>query len=184
VTISKISLLTPDEDKIWEDKSAKTVAFFCKSRPVVIDQRIREELVVVSKSRGDANVRICLHEGPEDDHHDMIVLEHSGRYGRPHKHLRKGEAFHIMEGRLAVFAFSDDGAVTDSVVLGPGDIYRIERNMYHGLLPITGYVIYHENKPGPFEGVGDSIYPDWAPDGSDETAAKAYSGQLTRYLEN
>ena len=179
---STISLLHPDPAKIREDKSAKTVAFFCKERPVRIDAATVAELKAVAAVRGGANVRICLHEGPEAEHHDMIILEHQGKYYRPHKHIEKGETFHIIEGEMGIFAFDEGGAVTDCCTLGPGDVYRIAVGMYHTLLPRTEQVIYHENKPGPFLGDGDSIYPDWAPDGSDTAAVAAYTDALAARL--
>ena len=44
-------------------------------------------------------------------------------------------------------------------------------------------VIYHENKPGPFTGKGDSIFPDWAPDGADAAVAEAYVDELRKHLQ-
>ena len=122
--LSKISLLDPDLAKLVEDKGAKTVAFFCRNLPVVIDARLIEELKNVSRLRNDSNVRICLHDGPDASHHDMIALERRGRYYRPHKHARKGDTFHMIEGKLGIFSFDVDGNVTDAVVIGPGEIYR------------------------------------------------------------
>ena len=180
--LSKISLLDPDLAKLVEDKGAKTVAFFCRNLPVVIDARLIEELKNVSRLRNDSNVRICLHDGPDASHHDMIALERRGRYYRPHKHARKGDTFHMIEGKLGIFSFDVDGNVTDAVVIGPGEIYRTAVNMYNAILPLSDYVIHHESKPGPFEGENDSIYPDWAPDGGDEGQTTAYVAGLAAHL--
>ena len=45
-------------------------------------------------------------------------------------------------------------------------------------MPVTDVVIYHENKPGPFLGDDDSIFPDWAPDGGGNDNAPQYMNNL------
>ena len=182
MSLSTLSLLHPDPEILWEDAGAKTVAFFCKRHPVCVDAALIEELKKVSAARGGKNVRLCLHDSPAADHHDMVILERRGKYYRPHKHREKGEAFHIMEGRMCVFTFDDAGNVTESRALDSGDILRVGVNMYHAVMPLTAMVIYHENKPGPFLGEKDSIYPDWAPDGLDAEVAATYSAGLAGLL--
>ena len=181
-TLSRISLLNPDGNKVWEDVGAKSVSFFCRHRPVFIDANLIAQLKTLSTQRGGRNVRVCLHDGPDANHHDMVILELKGKYYRPHKHDGKGEAFHIMEGCMGLFAFDESGTVIDAVTLGPGDIYRVAENMYHAVLPISDQVIYHENKPGPFTGEGDSIFPAWAPDGADALEIENYVAGLVDQL--
>ena len=175
MTLSSISLLAPDPAKLREDLGAKSVSFFCLQRPVYVNAALLAEMKEVSLQRGRRNVRICLHAAPEDDHHDMVVLERSGNYYRPHKHAAKGECFHVVDGKLGLLAFDEMGAVRDATVLGAGDIYRIAVGMYHAVMPLSDPVIYHESKPGPFLGEGDSIYPDWAAADSDADAIAAYT---------
>ncbi len=181
-SLSSISLTNPDPEVLWEDTSAKTVAFFCKRHPVCVDAELISELKKVSVARGDRNVRLCLHDSPEADHHDMIILEHQGKYYRPHKHLKKGETFHIMEGRMGIFTFDDAGSVIEARALEADEIFRVGVNMNHAVMPLSDVVIYHENKPGPFLGDGDSIFPDWAPVGLDIKEATAYSAHLASLL--
>jgi cupin fold WbuC family metalloprotein len=182
MSLSTLSLMDPDPEILWEDTGSKTIAFFCKRHPVCVDTALLEELKKISEARGGKNVRLCLHDSPDADHHDMVILEHKGKYYRPHKHLEKGEAFHIMVGRMGVFTFDDAGNVTESRALGSGEILRVGINMYHAVMPLTDLVIYHENKPGPFLGDKDSIFPDWAPDGIDIEKAAAYSAELANLL--
>jgi len=182
VTLSKIDLLNPDRNKLWFDDKAKAVAFFCLTRPVRIDQDVIADLRTLAAENGGQNARICLHAGPDAVHHDMVVLEHRGKYYRPHKHADKGEAFHVMDGALGIFAFNETGTVIDAHVLNPGDIYRVEAGMYHAVLPQSAQVLYHENKPGPFLGDGDSIFPDWAPDGANQQSVDDYVDTLNARL--
>jgi cupin fold WbuC family metalloprotein len=182
--LSRISLLKLDPDKIVEDMSSKTVSFFCRRCPVMVDSNLIDELKEVSRNRSNSNVRICLHDEPEAVHHDMVALERRDRYYRPHKHLKKGDTFHLIEGELGLFCFDNVGKVTDATVLRSGEIYRTAVNQYHAILPITEFVIHHENKPGPFEGPEDSIFPDWAPDGSDAEETNCYTEGLATLLNS
>ena len=182
MSLSDLNLLDPDPAMLRVDAKAKSLSFFCLKRPARVDARVIADLKTVAAESGGRNARICLHPGPDSPHHDMIVLEHKGKYYRPHKHADKGEAFHVMEGRLGIFAFDGAGRVVDAQALEPGDIYRVEVGMYHAVLPLTDQVLYHENKPGPFLGEGDSIYPEWAPDGADSAAVDTFVAGLYEIL--
>jgi glucose-6-phosphate isomerase len=183
MSISKISLIDFNDTKLRKDDSAKTISFFCKIRPVKIDSSVVSELRDISEQNKGENVRICLHDSPLSKHHDMVILERKGKYYRPHKHKDKGEAFHIIDGKMAIFIFDEDGSIVDSTVLLQGDIYRIEENQYHSVMPVTNIVIYHENKPGPFLGDKDSVFPSWAPDGNDYNKTQNYISYLNSYIK-
>ena len=55
--------------------------------------------------------------------------------------------------------------------------------MFHAVLPITDFVIYHETKPGPFLGKMDSIYPDWAPNVNNQNEINIYLNALKKAIE-
>ena len=174
-----------DPRSVWQDKSAKTVAYFCRKPPIKIDGRLLDELKRLAARLGGQNVRLCLHESPEAVFHEMIILEHAGKYYRPHKHTAKGESYHIIEGSLGVIVFDEQGKVEDACVLNPHGplVYRIGANMYHMILPLSEFVIYHESKPGPFVRERDSLNPSWAPDGGNTAIAADYVLKLQAALE-
>ncbi len=179
VSLSTLSLLKPDPTRLVEDLNAKTRSFFCTRLPVRIDKPLLDELRQLGR---DGTVRVCLHSSPEADHHDMVILEHAGRYYPPHKHDRRGECFHVVEGVLGVLTYAEDGAILDAWRLGAGDIYRVDRGQYHQAIPLSECVIYHESMPGPYRGPGDSTYPDWAPDGSNADAAAKFVAVAVSHL--
>tara|TARA_B100000795_G_C22572093_1_gene350492 strand:+ start:136 stop:705 length:570 start_codon:yes stop_codon:yes gene_type:complete len=169
----RISLI--DQQNVLEDKKAKSLSFFCKNSQVLINDVIINELKEVSRLHNNANCRVCLHNSPESLHHDMIILETKDSYLRPHKHIySSGETFHVIEGEMGVFTFDDKGNVSDSPLLQKGDVYRVPKKVYHALFPISEYVIYHENKVGPFLGQKDNIYADWSPEKDDLDGVKIY----------
>ncbi len=177
MTLSTIDL--DDPQTVWRDERAKSVSFFCRKKPVRVGPELIAELKRLA-DRSRQNVRVCLHESPDSRFHEMVILEHGGRYYRPHKHREKGESFHIIEGALAVFVFDEQGTMQDSCLLEPGGamIYRLGDEMYHAVLPVTDRVIYHESKLGPFLGEGDSLWAPWAPDGSDSGEVQAFRDKL------
>ncbi len=174
-----------DLDSVWQDPQAKTQAWFCRRLPVRVDRPLLEELKRLAGEGEGRNVRLCLHEAPGASFHDMIILEHPGRYYRPHKHPAKGESYHVIEGSMGVLIFDDEGRLVDACRLSPEGtvIYRVGAGTYHAVLPLSSPIIYHESKVGPFLGEGDSVYPDWAPDGRDAQAVIAYTERLRSALD-
>ena len=165
---------------VIQDKNAKSLSYYFTKDVARIDREIVNQLVEESARNGNCNARICLHTSPTANFHEMIILEYRGRYYRPHKHLHKGESCHIIEGKVAMFVFNDDGSVAHCCVAGEDEnlICRVGVNQWHTVIPITEYAVYHESKPGPFLGEADSIYPDWAPDGSNPVDVQEYMDTL------
>lgn len=181
MSLSTVSL--GDENKVWLDDTGKSLAYFCRDLPAKVDRDVLEELKTNARQRGD-NARICLHDSPQSLFHSMIVLEWGGKYRRPHLHRDKGETYHIIEGSMAVFTFSEKGEIIDSCILdiqGKNIIYRVQANSFHCAMPLSEYVIFHESRTGPFAG-GDSIFPSWAPEGQNENNASAYMDKLKKAL--
>ncbi len=86
---------------------------------------------------------------------------------------------------MGVFVFDGGGNVVDAGVLEAQGtfLYRIDVDMYHAVMPLSDLVIYHESKLGPFTGEGDSVYPPWAPDGSDADEVKEYTNSMLYALD-
>jgi len=164
-------------------EKAKTPAFFCKMPLVKIDRLALEDLKKISKESGDQDVRICLHDSPENAFHDMVILQHSGRYYRPHRHTAKSETLHLIEGALRIVIFDDNGVVQEvgDLQQGGGVLYRIGNRYFHTVLPMSPVVLYHEAKTGPFLGDQEFQFPEWAPDGKDPIAANAFLENLVRF---
>ena len=181
--MSEINLL--EQTGVVQDLNARTLSYWCTEDVVGIDQQIVDQLLRVSEMNGNCDARICLHPSPGSNFHEMIILQHLGRYYRPHKHRGKGESCHIIQGRVRFFVFNDDGTVSDCSVVGGGHsmIFRAGTDLWHTVVPITDHAVYHESKPGPYLADTDSLFPTWAPDGSDSAEAKAYMNRLLRFVQ-
>lgn len=174
-----------NQDLVSLDKGARSLAYFCRKLPVRVNMELIGELKNIVSSFKDKNVRLCLHDGPQAVFQNMIIIERKDKYYRPHKHLNKGESFHIIEGKMAVFTFGDSGNVIDSCILEQDGniVYRVAQNSYHAVMPITDLVIYHEAKPGPFLGQGDSIFPEWSAGEDDKEGIDKYKLLLMSNLK-
>ena len=173
-----------DPATVTLNDSGRSPAFFALRHPAQVDTATIQELREFALREG-RNVRLCLHFGPDADFHDMIILEHKGRYYRPHKHPEHGETWHILEGRLGVLGFDDTGKITDATVLerSTNVIYRVGLDCYHAVFPLTDVVIYHESKPGPFLGAGDAVFPEWSPSPDDAAGIKTHAKRMALALE-
>lgn len=169
---------------VIQDKNAKSLSYYFTTDVARIDDSIIDELIDKSVKNGKCNARISLHTSPDANFHEMVIVEYGGRYYRPHKHLKKGESCHIIKGRVAMFAFDNDGSVVFYNVVGQGQdmISRVGINMWHTVIPLTEYAVYHESKPGPYLREEDSIFPTWAPDGSNLADAQKYIKQLLNHI--
>lgn len=180
------SIVLDDPACVRIDDGKKSLAYFCRNAPAQVDAALIVRLKEVMAELISRNLRLCLHKDPAAVSHEMLILERKGKYYRPHKHFNEGETFHIIEGRMGVFSFDEEGKVIDSCILEAGRtfMYKVGINMHHAVMPLTDIVIYHESKPGPFVSSSDNIYPAWAPDGSDIKEASAYSRRLRRMLKS
>lgn len=152
------------------DFQARSSSIFAVESSIAIACEEIEILKAMAGKAPTGNARICLHSACQDKFHNMIILEtKNGRYYRPHKHLLKAETCHIIEGVLDILLFNDDGTILKYVTLAVNRtlIMRIGAGVWHTVLPSTPFCIYHESKVGPFDPGDDSIFPQWAPDGTD-----------------
>jgi cupin fold WbuC family metalloprotein len=127
-------------------------------------------------------MRILTHRDVADQVQEMLIAFCRGVYIPPHKHIGKSESFHIVEGRLDVVIFSDDGQVTDVIPMGDyrsGRVffYRMADPTFHMLVVRSDEVVFHETSCGPFAREAN-VYADWAPDERDTSAAQQYLTEL------
>ena len=143
-----------------QDKKAKTPSFFFKKEAIKFDLKYVKFLESYYR-KNSKDVRICLHTKKNAKHHDMIILQQKLKFYTPHKHLRKGETYHIIKGSMACVLFNNKGSIKKICHLKRNDIFRTPINIFHTMLPVSKFVIYHESKTGPFLKKNDSILYEW-----------------------
>lgn len=150
-------------------KKVKDGIYFNTADYFELNKEVVEFLEKITFEEKIDSVRICLHKTNNDLVHQMIILHKKGKYVRPHKHIRKNVSYHMIKGELLFFLMDDTGKVLhrEKIVSDVNSDFnfgfRIKKDQYYFVYPLSEYTIFHEIITGPFNGVDDNIFPDWAP---------------------
>ena len=134
--------------------------------------RLRE----TAKQSSLRRARLCLHRSDDDLVQEMMIALSRDCLFSPHRHPTKNESIHMIEGRVIMILFNENGGPQTSFLLAPPSqhglvAYRLCRSEFHTILPLDEVVIYHETTSGPFV-PGEAVFAEWAP--SDSAALKAF----------
>lgn len=154
----------PPALELVQDPTAKSEAYYSRSRAPLIDHAVIGALKDRLAASGGSTVRICLHEGPDAAFHEMAVVHKKGGVFKQHKHLAKDESYHMIDGILRIEIFDEPGLLVETFRLGGAGTglpfwVRIRPGVWHATIPETDFAVFHEARPGPFKG-GDSIFRD------------------------
>jgi len=135
-----------------------------------------EELKRLAELNPRRRVRLCAHQTPSDNLHEMFIVHMSGCYVRPHKHIGKVESIFVLEGEVDIVLFDEGGQVTSAhrmAAPGSGSVFfqRLAKPVYHTLIIRSDFVVFHEITEGPFRRE-DTIFPRWAPEAEGWEATK------------
>lgn len=148
----------------WEcNLKGNSLAYFAKTKQVLVNREMVDELIRRSKEMGNANARFCLHSNPEENLQDMVVLVYKDKACRRlHQHRTGNEAIHVIAGKLMALVFDKQGGLIDKRILEPeGEfIYRNNSGTYHFYFPVTEYAVLREIRDGKNES-GETVPPDW-----------------------
>ena len=145
------------------------------------DKYVKEQYRASSRKRH----RLCFHQNPGVDLHDIIITYDSSSYIPPNKHVGKPESICILQGEVEVFFFSDEGKCFGRTILsdyssGKPFYCRIPANTWHGLRVISSEsCVVKETIAGPYS--AQSLkWAGFAPTESDALEDREeYYGQLS-----
>ena len=169
--------------EVYNWKREADNVFYTNNSVFVLEQDMVEYLIRNAKKYGGFQSRVCLHQNHQDSLHEMVIVFLEGWYIPPHKHDRKIESFHVIEGRLAVIIFSNRGGVDKIIILGEEiGLYRLSKDLYHMVVPLSEHVVFHETTNGPFI-LGEMEVPCWAPDkGGDARSVFEYQKKINKLV--
>ena len=132
---------------------------------IYIDRKKLEELKILAQKDPNKRARICLHKNDEEMVQEMIIAFCKDSYIRPHRHTDKSESYHIIEGRIEIIFYNDNGIEIDKVVLSDKRdehpfLFRVSNSDWHTVVPKSDFVIIHEVTKGPFN-KNSSEFADW-----------------------
>jgi len=127
-----------------------------------------------------------LHTSPEENPQRMLNSLQPDSYIAPHRHLHppKTETILLLQGRLCVIIYSDEGK-TEAVhtLIAGGECFGIDiaPGCYHTFVALAPDTVFLEIKPGPYIAADDKDYATWAPSEESQDAA-SFLAQLHKQL--
>jgi cupin fold WbuC family metalloprotein len=131
----------------------------CTAAPELLEQ-----LKKLAQKAPLQRARYCMHLSHDDPIQEMIIALHGNPYIRPHRHPNKSESFHMIEGEVIVAFFDDSGFIIKKIYLSSKKdrpfLYRLSSPLWHTVVSLTEYCVFHEVITGPFS---QAEYPAWEP---------------------
>jgi len=139
---------------------AKSLSFVYKGDNPTFDKNMLLDFKELLKT--EKTFRVLLHSSSQANLHNMIIAMDSSKFVYPHKH-NKSETYQIIDGELLLIYFNDNGSINKFIKLSKNDTFisRVDSGYYHGAIPLTKNVIFHEMRTGPFNPSGDSCFANW-----------------------
>lgn len=132
-----------------------------------LDRTLLEALQKEALDRPRQRANLNLHPSPDAPVQRFFNALQPGTYVRPHRHRTppRWELFLVLQGRLVLLVFDDEGVVIDRQELAPnGDVFGVEMEAgtWHCLTALEPSVMF-EVKEGPYEAMSDKDFAPWAP---------------------
>ena len=165
-----------------ELKKVSEEVFYLSGDVVSLNQKQLVDLEAISAKAPRVRGRICTHADANDILHEMFIVHYKDTYVRPHSHTNKAESLHVISGEADVIFFDSEGKTLKVIELGDYSsgknfYYRITPNITHCLIIKSKVFIFHESTLGPFAPT-DTLFPAWAPNGSDQEENLKFMEQL------
>lgn len=119
----------------------------------IIDKKLLEEVSSQAKASPRLRKNYNFHQSLEDLCHRMLNALEPGTEVPIHHHPDKDETFVILQGKIRVTTYNDEGTVAETVVLSLEDgCYgvNIPKNVWHTLEALEPNSCIFESKQGPF----------------------------------
>ncbi len=157
----------------------KDYLFINDNKLLKMDGEYIASLKSLAQGNHDKKCTMCLHNDIRVHTHEMVNVYPKDTYVRPHSHPFKSETKIMIEGKLKVIIFNDNGKVMEQFVMNRDGIFtcRIDKGIIHTNIPLTD-VVFHEVTEGPFVGKDDSVFPKWAPEADDSRAVELFMNSI------
>ena len=141
-----------------------------------------ERLKAAALQSPSGRARYCFHTDDASAVHDMLIAFCGGGYVRAHRHPRKAETLHAVEGEFDVVIFDDQAREVRRIRMGVAGgsrtvMYRLPAGIWHTVVPLTPAVVIHEVTQGPFS-PDETEFPVWAPVAGDAAGVKTFLAHI------
>ena len=157
--------------------------FFSTDESIALGRAHIEKLKEQALKNERRRCRLCIHHSEQDQIHEMVIVHMRDTYVRPHRHLTRSESFYMLEGRCSLVFFDIKSGGVDRIVHlePPGSehpfYFKTLDRSFHTTLIHTDIAVFQEITEGPFLRE-DTVFPPWAPDGTDEFEVSKYLAGL------
>ncbi len=154
---------------------------------IKINKGLIDPIVKQGKESDRKRKNFNFHPEASDPMHRMIHASNIGTYVQPHKHENpdKTEAFIILQGKILLVEFDDEGNITDHFIMDAAKgNYGVEvpPRHWHMLITLENDTVFYEVKNGPWDPSDDKFFAPWAPSEGDKEC-QAYIQQVLDKLD-
>ena len=123
--------------------------------------------------------RYCFHENEDAGMQEMLFVVSESGYARPHMHKEVAESHVIISGEGVCIVFDAVGNILEYFQVSPNKnfIYRIQKGLYHMVMPISQQMVIYEVREGKFD-KNTNIFPEWAPKDSEIDKIRRFKKEL------
>lgn len=119
----------------------------------IIDNNLIDSVIEKAKTSPRLRMNHNFHQSLDDKCHRFLNALEVGTQVPVHHHVTKDETFILLQGRVRVNTYNDDGEIVESIILDreKGCIgVDIPRNTWHNLECLESGSVIFEVKEGPF----------------------------------
>lgn len=133
-----------------------------------IDTSLLKSVTEEARKSQRLRMNFNLHDSLDDPCQRLLNAIEPGTYVRPHRHSDppKSEAFIALCGRMSLLVFDDQGNITDSLLLAPGEGLvgaEVPPGIWHSIVSHESGSVFFEVKHGPYHPLTDKDFASWAP---------------------
>ncbi|WP_297090725.1 WbuC family cupin fold metalloprotein [uncultured Draconibacterium sp.] len=132
-----------------------------------INKAILEQISKEAGESGRLRKNYNYHPDFNDPINRMLNAVEPGSYVQPHKHENpdKREVFLLLEGKLLVVFFTNEGVISDHLILDKKQHFGVEipPATWHTIISLESGTVVYEIKDGPYLPADDKNFAAWAP---------------------
>jgi cupin fold WbuC family metalloprotein len=134
----------------------------------IISRQLLDEVSGAAKASARQRKNFNFHQRDDDTCHRLLNALEPDTYIPPHCHCdpSKGESIISLRGKIGVLIFSNDGTVSQRLVLQPEDEtlgVDIPPGIVHSLVALETNSVFFESKAGPYTPLTEQERCTWAP---------------------
>lgn len=146
--------------------------YYLNAPQITLDYNHADELKKIAVANPSKKARLCIHQSPTADLHEMFIVHGREVYVRPHRHIRRHEGLMVLDGYADLLIFSETGVMLQCHRLEHSQIH-IAANHYHMLIIRSEFLLFYEATTGPFDRSETEFAP-WSPDGTNHSQVSAF----------